>query len=91
MNEAVLKNLLQRARILERQADPIKEKARPTVEAIAVAILQESEPNEVGKVLGIWQRIFGIKLDRNKITEHLESLSRWQSQNIRKSKGSKFL
>ena len=78
MNEAVLRNLVQRARILDPHAAVIEEETRPAVERMATAILQELNPNEVGQILGVWQKVFGMKLDKNKVTEHLESLRRWQ-------------
>jgi thiamine phosphate synthase YjbQ (UPF0047 family) len=80
MNEAVLKNLVQRARMLNPHAATIQEEGRPAVESMATAVLQELNVNEVGQILGVWQQVFGMKLDQNKVMEHLESLRRWQRQ-----------
>ena len=80
MNEAVFRNLVLRVRMLNPHPDAIEEEARPAVESIATAILQEFNQNEVGQILGVWQRVFGLKLDQHKVTEHLESLRRWQRQ-----------
>jgi hypothetical protein len=78
MNEAVLRNLVQRARTLDPPEDRFEEEVRPTIEMPVSAILQEYNPNEVGHILRIWKELFGIKLDPNKVSEHLQSLGRWQ-------------
>ena len=91
MNEAVLKNLVQRARMLDPDMGAIEEEARPVVESMATAILQELNPDEVGQILGVWQKLFGMKLDRAKVTEDLESLRRWQGQFTARGIGEKSL
>ena len=79
MNEAVLRNLVQRARMLDPHTDAIEEEeGTRTVEKIAGAILQEIKPDQGAQILEIWQRLFGMKLDQKKVTEHLEMLRRWQ-------------
>jgi uncharacterized protein YmfQ (DUF2313 family) len=81
MNEAVLRNLVQRARMLNAHTAAVEEESRRAVEPMAAAILQELNPSEVGQILGVWQQVFGIKLDQNKVKEHLGSLRRWQRWN----------
>ncbi len=53
---------------------------KPTTEALAVSVLVETEPHEVGQILAIWQKVFGMTLDREQVAKHLERLRQWQSR-----------
>ena len=50
-------------------------------EPLAAQILADNEPNEVTQILDVWQRVFGMKLDRERVARHLAMLANWQSRN----------
>ncbi len=50
------------------------------VEALAVSVLAEIEVDEAGEILRVWKDTFGMDLDRDRVTRHLEDLRRWQSR-----------
>ncbi|MBI2361026.1 MAG: hypothetical protein HYV04_19330 [Deltaproteobacteria bacterium] len=51
---------------------------KPTTEALAASVLAENEPDEAGSILAIWEEVFDLRLDREKVTGHLEALRQWQ-------------
>lgn len=57
------------------------EKTECPAEPLAVQILADNEPNEVTQILDVWQRVFGMKLDRERVSRHLAMLANWQSRN----------
>ena len=79
------KELLEKAQAVMRQAAPepaVKaEPAELEPEPLAAQILADNEPNEVTQILDVWQRVFGMKLDRERVARHLAMLANWQSRN----------
>lgn len=53
---------------------------KATTEALAASVLAENEPHEAGSILAIWEEVFGMTLNRERVTKHLEGLRQWQSR-----------
>lgn len=84
MNEAALRTILHRVRgtdegvsddpreIAQAESQPV------SAEGLAVSVLAEHEPEEVSRILVVWQEMFGIKQDRKRIENHLKTIREWQ-------------
>jgi hypothetical protein len=46
-------------------------------EARVSSVSVESMPDEVEKIVAIWRALLGLKLDREKVGNHLAALRRW--------------
>ena len=64
----------------EGQEEGEAEPQATTPEALAVSVLAEIEPDEVGQILRVWKETFGMDLDRDRVTKNLGGLRKWQSR-----------
>ena len=55
-----------------------KQRATPS-EHLATAVLAENTPDEVTAILAAWDELLGIKLNRERVLNHLQELRRWQT------------
>ena len=86
MNEAALKTILHRVRGTDEgvsdepdSQDVEQEESQPvTAEGLTVSVLAEHEPDEVTRILAVWQEMFGIKQDRKRIEKHLKTIREWR-------------
>ncbi len=53
-------------------------------EILVASVLAETKPDEVGQILTVWEELFGLRLDRQRVSNHLKALRQWQSQWVRK-------
>lgn len=53
---------------------------KPSAETLAASVLAESKPDEAISILAIWEEVFGMTLDRQRVAKHLEGLRQWQSR-----------
>jgi hypothetical protein len=51
-----------------------------SADQLAVSVLTDNEPDEIGQILEVWQRTFGMTLNRDRVVNHLRSLREWQGQ-----------
>ena len=49
-------------------------------ESLAVSVLAETPPDEAGKILAVWEDLFGLRLDRERVARRLEDLRQWQKR-----------
>lgn len=40
---------------------------------------KETEPDQIGAILLIWQDLFGMRLSRDRVAKHLKDLEKWQA------------
>ncbi len=62
----------------QRIAEPEPEAG--TAETIAVSILAESKPDEAGRIVAVWKKLFGVSLKSEEVRDHLSAIRTWQSQ-----------
>lgn len=60
--------------------EALEVRERETIEALAASIFAEVQPDEAGSILAIWEEVFGMTLDRERVAKHLEHLRQWRSQ-----------
>jgi hypothetical protein len=47
-------------------------------------ILAEHGADDVGKIMDVWRRLFGVSESRERIAAHLEKLNHWANQRVRR-------
>ena len=62
------------------ETDVGAERTQPSAEALVVSMLAEIQPGEIAPILAIWERLFNMRLDPEKIEKHLNELKEWQGQ-----------
>ena len=62
------------------ETDVGAERTQPSTEALVVSMLAEIQPGEIAPILAIWEKLFNIYLDPEKIEKHLNELKEWQGQ-----------
>jgi len=81
MNEAVLKSILHKVRGVGGKGMSKDVRPEPTPsETLAAAVLVENTPDEASSILTAWRELFGVRLDRAKVTNQLNAQRQWQDQ-----------
>ncbi len=89
MNEAALRTILHRVRgtdegVSDNSREIAQAESQPvSAEGLAVSVLAEHEPDEVSRILAVWQEMFGIKQDRKRIENHLKTIREWQRRRVK--------
>ena len=72
--------LVPRSPVQEAQEEGEAKPQAITPEALAASILAENQPGEVGEILRVWKKTFGMDLDRERVARHLEGLTEWKKK-----------
>lgn len=74
----------QAERGLKRTYEP--ERSNPDALTATAQVLAEFASDEAGRIVALWREILGVKLDPERVKEHLENLRKWQAEWHRTSK-----